>query len=315
MQELNHLDKLKQLPENCALQSLVGGMLKAWELYNQPRAAILFIVEDVSYNICDQRFHEFEIARQNPNVRVMRRNLTELGRGGAKLGAKNQLLVDDHEVAVVYFRCGYSPDQYASKDRVEWNARLIIERSQAIKCPNIAYHLAGTKKVQQVLAQPGVLEELLGADNPKVAELRECFTGLFSLDLNPEGDRAAAMAIQNPEAYVLKPQREGGGNNVYGAEVATVLKQLEGNPERASYILMELIRPPLLRNWLIRPGCKPLMDDTISELGIFGVIIGNSKEIFQNSSAGHMLRTKLHYVNEGGVAAGLGALDSPFLVD
>ncbi len=126
---------------------------------------------------------------------------------------------DDHEVAVVYFRCGYSPDQYASKDRVEWNARLIIERSQAIKCPNIAYHLAGTKKVQQVLAQPGVLEELLGADNPKVAELRECFTGLFSLDLNPEGDRAAAMAIQNPEAYVLKPQREGGGNNVYGAEV------------------------------------------------------------------------------------------------
>lgn len=61
--------------------------------------------------------------------------------------------------------------------------------------------------------------------------------------------------------------------------MATVLKQLEGNPERASYILMELIRPPLLRNWLIRPGCKPLMDDTISELGIFGVIIGSVHEV------------------------------------
>lgn len=28
-----------------------------------------------------------------------------------------------------------------------------------------------------------------------------------------------------------------------------------------------------------------------------------------------MLRTKLNTANEGGVAAGLGALDSPFLVD
>ena len=34
----------------------------------------------------------------------------------------------------------------------------MIERSMAIKCPNISYHLAGTKKMQQVVASPGVLE-------------------------------------------------------------------------------------------------------------------------------------------------------------
>ena len=49
------------------------------------------------------------------------------------------------EVAVVYFRCGYEPCQYPT-DR-EWNARLMIERSKAIKCPSIYYHLAGAKKV------------------------------------------------------------------------------------------------------------------------------------------------------------------------
>lgn len=32
------------------------------------------------------------------------------------------------------------------------------------------------------------------------------------------------MAIQNPEKYVLKPQREGGGNNVYGKEVSSRFK-------------------------------------------------------------------------------------------
>ena len=58
----------------------------------------------------------------------------------------------------------------------------MIERSRAIKCPTIAYHLAGTKKVQQVIAKPGVLEDLL-QDDEKAAKLREVFTGLYSLDL------------------------------------------------------------------------------------------------------------------------------------
>lgn len=57
------------------------------------------------------------------------------------------------EVAVVYFRAGYAPRDYFGQ--AEWDARLKLERSTAIKSPSIAYHLAGTKKVQQVLAQEG----------------------------------------------------------------------------------------------------------------------------------------------------------------
>lgn len=57
------------------------------------RAAILFVVEEVAYNICDQRFHEFEIRKQNPNVKVLRRTLTQLGKGRAALGPNKQLMV------------------------------------------------------------------------------------------------------------------------------------------------------------------------------------------------------------------------------
>ena len=81
----------------------------------------------------------------------------------------------------------------------------MIERSKAIKCPNIAYHLAGTKKIQQTLAQPGVLEDILH-DEKKAQILRDSFTGLYSLDLNPDGDRAIDMALDDPERFVLKPQ-------------------------------------------------------------------------------------------------------------
>lgn len=37
--------------------------------------------------------------------------------------------------------------------------------------------------------------------------------------------------------------------------------------------------------------------------------------IVYNAHCGHMLRTKLEKSNEGGVAAGSGALDSPYLYD
>lgn len=53
-------------------------------------------------------------------------------------------------MAVVYYRAGYSPDHYHGE--TEWSARLKIERSKAIKCPNIQYHLAGTKKVSMILS-------------------------------------------------------------------------------------------------------------------------------------------------------------------
>lgn len=83
------------------------------------------------------------------------------------------------EVATIYFRAGYTPDHYHGD--VEWKGRLLMERSRAIKCPSIQYHLAGTKKVQQALAHPSVLEKFL-KDSYKVKSVKEIFTGLYSLD-------------------------------------------------------------------------------------------------------------------------------------
>ena len=40
------------------------------------------MVEDVTYNICDQKFHEFEIRRQCPEVFVIRKTLTDLAKRG-----------------------------------------------------------------------------------------------------------------------------------------------------------------------------------------------------------------------------------------
>lgn len=312
LKELGHADKLDDLPANHALSGLCDGMVEAWNIQNNPSAAIMFVIEDITYNICDQRFHEFYIRETYPHIAVIRRTLTQIFEQG-KLGPNGELLIGDLAVTVIYFRAGYEPGHYYGPN--EWAARLLMERTKAIKCPSIHYHLAGTKKVQQALAKPGILKRFI-EDNAKIDSIKDIFTGLYSLDKGEEGEQAVKLAFSNPERYVLKPQREGGGNNVYGLDIPGALEKMNED-ERSAWILMERIFPPLSRGYMIRPDGKmpPEIVDLVSELGIFGAIIGTKDKILYNKQVGHMLRTKLSSANEGGVAAGLGALDSPYLID
>ncbi|RKO89857.1 glutathione synthetase, partial [Blyttiomyces helicus] len=213
------------------------------------------------------------------------------------------------EVAVTYFRAAYTPVDYPSEK--EWAARLLIEESRSVKCPNIAYHLAGTKKVQQVLARPGVVERFI-KDPAHAAQLRRSFTGLYTLDDTAEGHAAAKLAIADPESYVMKPQREGGGNNIYGSDIPKALSGMTV-AERNAYILMDIIRPPPLRNLMVREG-KLIHGEVISELGIYGIWVSEAEVVHLNEAGGYLLRTKAANSHEGGVAAGFAVLDSPFLV-
>ena len=56
-----------------------------------------------------------------------------------------------------------------------------VEKSLAIKCPSINSTLAGTKRVQQVIAKPGVLERWL--DKPSADAIRDTFVGLYSFEV------------------------------------------------------------------------------------------------------------------------------------
>lgn len=166
-----------------------------------------------------QRFHEFYIRETYPQIKVIRKTLTEIHQQGS-LGPNNELKMyecpyhiygksvylifspfqsnfrNDTIVTVVYFRAGYEPDHYPSNS--EWDARYLIEKSDAIKCPSIHYHLAGTKKVQQALAKPGILKRFL-TDDIKIKAITDIFTGLYSMDSNTdEGQNALRMVLTDP---------------------------------------------------------------------------------------------------------------------
>ncbi|TVU51778.1 hypothetical protein EJB05_03222 [Eragrostis curvula] len=210
-------------------------------------------------------------------------------------------------VAVVYFRAGYSPSDYPSE--TEWRARQLIERSSATKCPSISYHLVGTKKIQQELAKENVLERFLD-NKTDIEKVRKCFAGLWSL----EDDNVVMSAIESPELFVLKPQREGGGNNIYGDDLRNTLVRLRryDSEELAAYILMQRIFPPASPCYLVREGVCA-RDNAVSEFGIFGAYLRNKDRVIINNQCGYLMRTKAASLNEGGVVTGYAFLNSIFL--
>lgn len=319
--------QLDNLPKNTALTLLSDGLAQAHKAYlaesgwsgkkeNTPR--ILFVVQEKERNAFDQRWLEFELLERH-GIRSTRRTFTSLLSSASRDSSSGALHLSSEtsttplEVSVVYYRSGYTPTDYTTTQH--WDLRLRLESTTAIKCPTVALQLAGAKKVQQVLAEEGMLEHFLSERYSAEAlqSLRQTWAELYPLDSSPLGEQGQKLAREEPERFVMKPQREGGGNNIYREEIPRALAAMEerdakrpqGAPkEREGYILMELILPPQgLGNYLIRPpaaahssagtasttgqaqeqhtrhaeGLQPaecrLSPDVVSELGIYGVAL------------------------------------------
>ncbi len=158
---------------------------------------------------------------------------------------------------------------------------------------------------------------------------------------------ALEAALRDGRQWVLKPQREGGGNNYYNQELSEFLQANAAQGVLNSYVLMRRIFPQEKQALLLRKGqlvpCK-----TISELGIYGTFLGThspnhllthspnhllthllthspnhllthsflgsgsweeTKPVI-NMEAGYLLRTKPCDSDEGGVASGYSVLNS-----
>jgi len=304
----------ERLPPNRSCAEIAAAIAQAHTAYIKARGAprgvpvVLMVVQPNERNVIDQRGVEHQLWAAH-GVPLRRATLAEVVREGLLESGSKALRLGDDEVSVAYFRAGYTPGDYPSE--AEWGARLLIERSFAIKCPSIGQHLAGTKKVQQVLAAPAMLARFVNPE--QAAVLSSCFAGLHGLDEagGAAVERVVSAALDSPESYVLKPQREGGGNNLYGDEMANALAKM-APAERASFILMERIQPPTHTLPLMRDG---VLDggECIAELGVFGVFLGDGRQVLLNKQAGNLLRAKLADVDEGGVCAGFAVLSSPVL--
>jgi len=305
--ERYELGNYNDIPVNDSLTGLIDAFAKVVELYDSSlRSVIVMVVLPDERNSFDQKFIE-HLLFQKYKIKLIRRTLKEIATQAEKR-KDSKIFIDGMEVAMFYFRAGYSPDHYPTED--EWVGRETIELSAAVKCPCVDYHLIGTKKVQQMVESKAVLLKLLPSmEVSKVSALHEVFTGLYPVEY---GSAIVEEAKANPHKFVLKPQREGGGNNLYHEEIVAELQLLKKG-DVSQFILMDRIVPPSVPNYLVR-GNKVIKSDTVSELGIFAILITDGDKIVENKSIGYLLRSKSATVEDGGVAAGIAVLDSPILV-
>ena len=300
---------------------------------------MLFVVQPNERNIFDHRMLEYQLLEscvsffhlayssnlyhgRSHGIRVTRQTFAELGTT-ASISASRALLIAPispglkaapAEISVVYYRAGYTPLDYASP--ADYATRALLESSRAVQCPSLALQLAGAKKVQEALTRPGVLERFLppaAEGAAAAAAVRDSWVGMWSLDA--DDGRGAEEAVRRAHELVLKPQREGGGNNVYRGSIPPFVARLPRH-ERVAWIAMELIRPPRgVGAYLVRPGVGRVRARAMSELGVFGwALFGDGREV-REEQVGWLVRTKADDVDEGGIAAGFSVLDSVLLVD
>ncbi|OAX83008.1 glutathione synthetase [Emergomyces africanus] len=318
-------------PKNTAVESLANGLASAHNTYGPSKSesslplCILFIVQEGERNLFDQlelstRLTDFH---KIPVFRLITTDIQKLTSIPSSNPSRPLIYSPPHapaaqfEVTTIYLRGFYGPADYP--DESAWAARTHLERSAAIKCPSVLSQLSGCKKVQQVLADPNADTDHLTRFLPHtptqtIEKIRATFAPQYDLSTTGRG-RELALDPSTAANHVLKPQREGGGNNIYRDAIPGFLRSMP-ETDWKGWILMELIQPPDdARNMMLRSDGKVLSGPVISELGVFGTVLWRDDgELVHNEQGGWLLRTKGRESDEGGVAAGFSSLDSLVLL-
>ena len=310
-----------RFPGNTNVKAVVSMLKAAHEAYTpggtkaRPKC-ILMPVQPYNFNIADERPIEYGLRdfgipcyRCEWRAALDRTTLAE----DRTLLFRPTFAQTEYEVTVVYYRAGYAAEEYRD---LGMEARLRFELSRAIKSPDVLTNLTTFKAVQQALTQPGAVERFVPAE--KAEKVRKTFMPMLTMDSSPAGLEARAIALDPKQAvnYVLKPNLEGGGHNIYRSDIPNFLSS-KSKESWHKYILMRLIEPPPSIGTLMMPQ-DLYHGATVSEVGILGACLWERKdgevEIKLNDSAGWNFKTKPAEVDEMSVVKGFGCFDCPLLV-
>ena len=304
-QTLSEQNKLEQIIPNNPLIPVVDAFAKAVQDYGLTDSVMMLVSQPAESNRFDQLGLE-QLLWEKYKIQTLRKTLTEIYESGSL--REGHLIIAGKKVALTYYRAGYTPDDFRSSEALK--GRQLIETSSTIQIPDLPMQLAGMKKIQQVLTRPEILSAFVSKEISQ--RFLKTFAAMHSLDEiieTPDGAlRASAWAAKNPDKYVLKPQREGGGNNYFGKDIPIKLADMQPE-EQDAYVLMEKIEAETHPAILVVNGYAETLT-SVSEVGRYGICFTENGVVESNEDVGYLVRTKAENVNEGGVCAGFACLNS-----
>lgn len=126
----------------------------------------------------------------------------------------------------------------------------MLANSNTTCIPDLTYEILNMKRIQCELSKPEVMRKYLNEEEAHI--LQRSMTQVKELSTLSEQEYNSLLISvkQNPEQWILKPNREGGGNNMFGASLIPVLESLSIE-ERKGYILHEKIDSKFYDNYSI----------------------------------------------------------------
>ncbi|CAM2753931.1 hypothetical protein PSDI105340_01450 [Pseudoalteromonas distincta] len=310
--------------ENVGLEQMAIGVttaaVKIKKDFNESGSpTFLMVIQENEDNVYDQHLLELEL--QKLGVRTVRRTFEQLSTQLSTGKSQRLLLESVGPIDAVYLRAGYQCADYYSPELDESvccqtlsRTRLFLEQHRVAINATISQQLATSKAMQMLITRMPAQEYARWGLTPEEAHLvKSVLADMKAVNketihwFNFEADK---------ESWVLKNQGEGGGHCVFGTDISEKLENIEPH-EYDAWVLMQRLYPherekPVLA---IRDAKQTVVDDLISEIGLFTVYYQGEPVTELNGYAGYLIRSKPASENEGGIHSGKGILDSITLID
>ena len=259
------------------------------------------------YSISDELYDKYKIISKRLTLNEIKKNCVQDEQGN--------LTIDGKLISMFYFRAAYVESDYP--DEESWQGRELIELSTAIKVPDINTFLTTFKIFQYELSKPKIMMHYCQNDLI-INDILRFFGGIYNIrDMDAEKQKELFTQIKSdPNKYILKPMREGGGNNIIGDKLKELIPE-EGNEPAdllKNSVIVEKIDASVHESIVLRNE-KINVQNSISEYSIYGIILSNENNLIINKSVSFLVRTKNKDDIEGGIMEGAGAVDLPCLID
>lgn len=243
----------------------------------------------------------------------------------------NNCIINGSIVSIFYFRAGYCIEDFLIDDEngnnIGWKVRENIETSNAIKVPDIDALIITLKKFQHSVNHPEKLKDLISQieyiEQSQINDITQSLLSNFAqiIDYNELNETQQTEILEKmakeSDNYLIKPMKEGGGNNYNYDEVRKIAERKDLDILHKS-IIMERIFPPVSVNYVLK-GNNIVQENVITEVGIYSYILTNcidSKIVeIENHTFGALFRTKFQFESEGGISYGASYANYGYLVE
>ena len=277
--------KEKEIPQNKGntIEKISEAIIEAIKLafpQDYKTSVVVFITQkkfdfDLQ-NLINELYDKHKIKSEKLSLSEVNKKITKDEEGNLKL--------NESKISLIYFNSGDKEEDYPDED--SWKGRELIELSTAVKVPDINTFLTSFKVFHYYLSKPDIIMHY-NYNDLIINDILRFFGGIYYIpDLDKEKQTELFNKIQSePNKYIL--QSFSGKKNYLTGEK---LKSLVPSEELSNGIILEKVIPPEHETLIIKNE-NSVVESSVSEYSIYGIILMNENNLVMNKSVSYLVKT------------------------